>query len=94
LVDCDRGKENVRNVAIFELEASTLQEFLCLAICIFEVASIRIDGESRKIIFSNILEVHVLLDLHQPVHAFLVHDVFIDEVSEKLEVEFDHLEVD
>ena len=36
----------------------------------------------------------MLLHLHQPVHALLVHHVLVDEVGEELEVQLDHLEVD
>lgn len=36
---------------------------------------------------------HMLLHFHQPVDAFLVHDIFVDKIGEELEVELDHLEV-
>ena len=35
----------------------------------------------------------MLLYLHQPIHAFLVHYVLVNEVSEELKVKLDHLEV-
>jgi hypothetical protein len=35
----------------------------------------------------------VLLHLHESIHTFLIHHILIHKVSEELEIELDHLEV-